>query len=180
MRSDEQGRFTLSPEVPGAYQLATLTAERYLPYAPEWGHSPWVVALSAGRRVTGVTLYVSPEVEYSGRVTTPDGKPATGATVRLLGLRSADQALLPFDANYGTDSKGEFRFSALDGAVLEARHKDYSPGRARVDFSAQLSHRQNPKLGVWIFLGGEIIFFGALILTYSLMRLRTPLDFQVA
>lgn len=46
--------------------------------------------------------------------------------------------------------------------------------------TAQMSHRLNPKLGVWIFLGGEIIFFGALILTYSLLRLRAPLDFQAA
>ena len=43
-----------------------------------------------------------------------------------------------------------------------------------------VSRRQNPKLGVWIFLSGEIIFFGALILTYSLLRLRSPVDFQVA
>ncbi len=43
-----------------------------------------------------------------------------------------------------------------------------------------VSRRMNPKLGVWIFLGGEIIFFGALILTYSLLRLRAPLDFQAA
>ena len=45
--------------------------------------------------------------------------------------------------------------------------------------TAKLSHRQNPKLGVWIFLGGEIVFFGTLILTYALLQLRTPLDFQV-
>ena len=45
--------------------------------------------------------------------------------------------------------------------------------------TAKLSHRQNPKLGVWIFLGGEIVFFGTLILTYALLRLRAPLDFQV-
>jgi heme/copper-type cytochrome/quinol oxidase subunit 3 len=43
-----------------------------------------------------------------------------------------------------------------------------------------VNRRQNPKLGVWIFLGGEVIFFGALILTYSLLRLRSPLDFQTA
>jgi len=43
-----------------------------------------------------------------------------------------------------------------------------------------VNRRMNPKLGVWIFLGGEIVFFGALILTYSLLRLRSPLDFQAA
>ena len=45
---------------------------------------------------------------------------------------------------------------------------------------APLPRRQNPKLGVWIFLGGEVIFFGVLILTYSLLRLRAPLDFQAS
>ena len=45
---------------------------------------------------------------------------------------------------------------------------------------APLPQRQNPKLGVWIFLGGEVIFFGVLILTYTLLRLRAPLDFQAA
>ena len=43
-----------------------------------------------------------------------------------------------------------------------------------------VTRRQNPKLGVWIFLGGEIIFFGCLILTYSLLRLRDPQAFQLA
>ena len=45
---------------------------------------------------------------------------------------------------------------------------------------APLRHRENPKLGVWIFLGGEVVFFGSLILTYSLIRLRNPAIFQAA
>ena len=45
---------------------------------------------------------------------------------------------------------------------------------------APLRHRENPKLGVWIFLGGEVVFFGSLILTYSLIRLRNPAVFAAA
>jgi heme/copper-type cytochrome/quinol oxidase subunit 3 len=43
-----------------------------------------------------------------------------------------------------------------------------------------LEHRDNPKLGVWIFLGGEVVFFGSLILTYIMLRLRSPGDFLAA
>ncbi len=43
--------------------------------------------------------------------------------------------------------------------------------------TAPVQRRENPKLGVWIFLGGEVIFFGSLILTYSLIRLRNPAIF---
>ncbi len=45
---------------------------------------------------------------------------------------------------------------------------------------APLRHRDNPKLGVWVFLGGEVVFFGTLILTYSLIRLRNPAVFTAA
>ncbi len=34
--------------------------------------------------------------------------------------------------------------------------------------------RENPKLGIWVFLGGEAIFFTSLILTYVVFRLDAP------
>jgi cytochrome c oxidase subunit 3 len=43
-----------------------------------------------------------------------------------------------------------------------------------------VAHRDNPKLGVWIFLGGEVVFFGTLIVTYLMLRLRSPADFVAA
>ena len=43
-----------------------------------------------------------------------------------------------------------------------------------------VSQRENPKLGVWIFLGGEVVFFGTLIVTYLMLRLRSPADFVAA
>jgi cytochrome c oxidase subunit 3 len=46
--------------------------------------------------------------------------------------------------------------------------------------SAPLPRHDNLKLGVWIFLGGEVVFFGTLILTYLLLRLRTPAAFAEA
>jgi cytochrome c oxidase subunit 3 len=37
---------------------------------------------------------------------------------------------------------------------------------------ALLDQRENTKLGIWIFLGGEVVFFATLILTFLLFRLR--------
>jgi cytochrome c oxidase subunit 3 len=42
---------------------------------------------------------------------------------------------------------------------------------------APLAQRDNPKLGMWLFLGGEVVFFTTLILAYVYFRLRTPDDF---
>jgi len=41
-----------------------------------------------------------------------------------------------------------------------------------VSAPAPLSQRDNNKLAVWIFLGGEVVFFGSLILVFAWERLR--------
>jgi heme/copper-type cytochrome/quinol oxidase subunit 3 len=44
-----------------------------------------------------------------------------------------------------------------------------------------LAHEENNKLGMWIFLGGEVVFFASLIMTFLLFRLSNReayLDFQ--
>ncbi len=46
--------------------------------------------------------------------------------------------------------------------------------------AAPLAERENPKLGIWVFLGGEVIFFGALISTYILIRIHSPADIAAA
>lgn len=38
--------------------------------------------------------------------------------------------------------------------------------------------KENLKLGFWVFLGGEVVFFGSLIGTYMLFRLHNPADFE--
>lgn len=43
--------------------------------------------------------------------------------------------------------------------------------------TAPLAQRDNPKLGMWLFLGGEVVFFTTLILAYVYFRLRSPDDF---
>ena len=37
---------------------------------------------------------------------------------------------------------------------------------------AAVSQHDNTKLAVWVFLGGEVVFFATLILTFSMYRLQ--------
>jgi len=43
--------------------------------------------------------------------------------------------------------------------------------------TAPIPQRYNSKVGIWVFLGGEVIFFGSLIATYLFFRLRSPAEF---
>jgi heme/copper-type cytochrome/quinol oxidase subunit 3 len=44
--------------------------------------------------------------------------------------------------------------------------------------TAFVDQHDNTKLAVWLFLGGEVIFFGTLILTLVFTRLSHPVDFH--
>jgi heme/copper-type cytochrome/quinol oxidase subunit 3 len=43
--------------------------------------------------------------------------------------------------------------------------------------SAAVSLRDTPKLAVWVFLGGEVVFFATLILTFIMYRLQHVSDY---
>jgi len=49
-----------------------------------------------------------------------------------------------------------------------------------VQKNAPVPQRFNTKVGMWTFLGGEVVFFGSLIATYMLFRLRSPAEFAAA
>lgn len=144
--ADEDGHFRFRPGREGSYELAVVAAEGFLPFAPELGHSPVVLVARRGGGVRGVRVLLTPEVDYVGRVVTPEGQPASGATVRVLGRDDEGLSLVDTPDDYRTDDDGEFRFHAMDGVVLEASHPEYDPGRARLDFSAQVSHRLTIRL----------------------------------
>jgi cytochrome c oxidase subunit 3 len=40
--------------------------------------------------------------------------------------------------------------------------------------------REAAKFGIWVFLASEVLFFGALILTYTAYRIEDPLAFAIA
>lgn len=147
VRTDPGGEFVFEPPAPGAYRLAAATARGYLPYAPDWGHSPIQLEARPNVRITGIIVYISPAIDYTGLVVDGDDQPVTGAVVRVLDARIGERALAPIRAEYRSDERGEFRFQAPDGAVVEARHPDHGPGRGRVDDAAQVSHRLKIQLG---------------------------------
>jgi hypothetical protein len=145
--ADEQGRFRFEPLKSGVYELAVVSATGYLPFAPEWGHSPLVFAALPGRAIRGATIYLNPAAEYYGRVLDPEGKPVEGAMVVRLGASPSAQTLARLPRHFRSNDQGWFRFVAPDNAVLEARREPFAPGRAAVDFAVQVSRVMTIRLG---------------------------------
>ncbi|MFL5263878.1 MAG: carboxypeptidase-like regulatory domain-containing protein, partial [Anaeromyxobacteraceae bacterium] len=135
------GAFCFEPPQAGRWTLATVTAPGYLPFAPEWGHSPVLLDAHEEARVHGVVVTLAPEVQYAGRVVDPSGRPVAGAEVRVLATGTADGAAMPLAQRFTSDANGAFEFTAPDGSELEARHASFGPGRARVDLAVRLARR---------------------------------------
>jgi hypothetical protein len=146
-RSGPDGAFLFQPPQAGRWQLAAASAKGHLPFAPEWGHSPVTLEAREGERLTGLAVWLEPQVTYAGRVLDPKGQPVPGAEVRLLEAATGENALLPLADRFTSDAVGAFSFSAPEGAVLEARHPGFAPGRARVDFAARVGGRVTVTLG---------------------------------
>lgn len=135
-RADAWGRFRFQPPTLGGWRLAAATAAGYLPFAPEWGHSPVSFDAVEGRVVRGVTIRLAAAVPIEGRVLGPDERPVAGAAVRLLGAH-LEAALVPIADRFTSGPDGRFSFAAPGGTVVEARAEGYLPGRAEVDFMAR-------------------------------------------
>jgi hypothetical protein len=121
--------------------LASVTANGFLPFAPEWGRSPITFSARAGERIEDVVLMLSPAVEYIGAVLDTDDKRVAGAEVRLLNASEGITALAPLPDRFTSDDRGEFHFRAPEGAWLEASHPNFSPGRAYLGQYALASRR---------------------------------------
>ncbi|MBI5543819.1 MAG: sigma-70 family RNA polymerase sigma factor [Deltaproteobacteria bacterium] len=141
------GGFVFEPWEAGPHELVAVHAEGFLPYAPEWSHSPISFWARPGQRVRDVTLYLSRAIDYRGLVLAPDGRPVSGAEVRRLDVSGSSQALMPIAERFVTDANGSFTFHAPDSAAFEATHPDYAPGRGTLSFSAQVSHQMTIRLG---------------------------------
>ena len=144
--TDREGRFRYEPDRAGRVVIASITAAGYLPFAPEWGHSPIELVARPGVRVKDVVVYLSPAIDYTGVVVDAAGKPVAGAKVRIIDLPAGEQELIAIPDRFTSDRKGEFVFHAPDFALLEARAAGHGPGRARLDGAAQGSHRLIIKL----------------------------------
>jgi RNA polymerase sigma factor (sigma-70 family) len=146
LATDPDGRFRFEPERPGAVAIAAITAAGFLPFAPEWGHSPIELTARPGVRVRDVVIYLIPAIDYLGVVVAPDGAPVPGAEVRIIDLPAHEQELVSIQDHFVADRKGEFHFHAPDFALLEARARGYGPGRTRLDQAAMVTHRLTVRL----------------------------------
>src|SRR6185369_8168668 len=142
----QDGAFRFDARVPGRWALAAATAPGHQPFAPEWGQSPVLLDARPGEVVGGLTVALHPAKEYEGRVVEADEKPVAGAEITVLGGGAGATTLVPLQTRYHSDSRGAFRFSAPEDAVLEARRDGFTTGRARVDYSVRVSGRLTIRL----------------------------------
>ncbi len=137
------GAFVFVPPEAGSYVLVFAAADGHLPFAPAWDHSPITWTARPGARVSGFVLALDPAVMFDIEVRSPAGDPVAGAKVRVLGssrpgapARDAE----PATGEIVTDKDGAARAPLPAGALVEARHADFGPGRARVGLAAEASH----------------------------------------
>ncbi|KIG15001.1 hypothetical protein DB30_06192 [Enhygromyxa salina] len=143
--ADGSYRFEAPSE--GAWALAIVTAEGYLPYAPELGRGGVVWVSSPYQKLERADLFLFPRIDYAGTVVDTQGQPVANAEIELFGADSGELALVGIESSFQSDADGRFVFHAPDFALLEARHPDHPTGRARVDGPAQLSHTLTITMG---------------------------------
>jgi hypothetical protein len=144
VRSGSDGAFRFEAPADGRWRLAAVTAPGFLPFAPEWEHSP--VAFEATAPVGGVEIRLTPATALVVRVLDPDGRPVAGAAVRIVGAGD-EAALVSLPDRFISDEAGEVRLSAPGGAHVEARKPGFAPGRATIDLVARAERRLALRLG---------------------------------
>jgi Carboxypeptidase regulatory-like domain/PDZ domain len=139
------GTFRFDARVPGRWLLAAVTASGFLPFAPAWGSSPVALEAKPGQVVRGVTVTLTPEVRYEGRVVDEGDAPVAGAEVRILGEPGAE-AIVALQDRFKSDAEGRFFFAAPEDALLEARKDGFAPGRGRVNYAVRVTGRLTIRL----------------------------------
>ncbi|HUJ63620.1 MAG TPA: sigma-70 family RNA polymerase sigma factor, partial [Kofleriaceae bacterium] len=142
-RTGDDGSFELAPPHAGQFTLAAIAASGFLPYAPEYMHSPVRAHLAAGSAIRHVTLYLYPALDYHGLVVDAAGAPVAGAHVRL--LATPDQRIDKLQSEWTSDARGTFVFHGADDAVLEATAGS-KRGWARLDNAVAISKHMTIKL----------------------------------
>lgn len=147
LATDASGSFRFVAPGPGTWQLATITADGYLPYAPELGRGSVRFVARAGQRIEHADLFLFPAIDYHGRVVDAEGEPVADAAIELFAADSGERTLVGIESSFRSDSHGKFVFHAPDSAVLEAHHAEHGRGRAMLDEAAQRSHELIIELG---------------------------------
>lgn len=140
IRTDEAGAFRFMPDQEGLWQLASIRADGFLPFGPDWGQSPVRLTARPGSGVDGLLLALTPEESWTVRVEDPAGKSLAGAQVRLLTGRSGETVLFPTNDEFTTSAEGEVRLQAPEGSTVEARHPGHAPAWA--ELSSRLAGRR--------------------------------------
>jgi hypothetical protein len=136
--TDAQGHFVLQPPTEGIYELTLMQANGFLPYSMELGESPVELRAQRGSSLRGITLWLAPASTYVARVVDGADRPIAGAeVVRMHPDRHVLSGSLA--ATMTTDDKGEARFVAPDGTIIEARHPKYGRGRTTIDVGSAIS-----------------------------------------
>jgi hypothetical protein len=123
------GRFTLEGLEPGVYELYTIAAPGYAQFEADLGRGGITLRVEPNTRLRDVTLSLRALWVAEGKVTDPGGANVAGAEVRIL-----DGSGTPVV----TAGDGSFDVECSLGAVLEARHAAFAPGRAPCDRAAKL------------------------------------------
>lgn len=133
-QSRDDGTFLLRVAETGNYVLAIASAEGYLPFAPEWGHSAIAFEAQAEQRIDGVVVQLVPTAERVVEVVDGAEEPVPGATLTLAGASSGERAMAPVQSTYTTDAEGRATVAAWRGAMVEATHPERGRGRRRIGF----------------------------------------------
>lgn len=137
-----EGSFHFSPSEAGSWQLASITAEGFLPFGPEWGRSPIWLTAASGRRVEQVTVALAPLITLQGRVEDAEGAPIAGARVRVRIASGGDPVLFPeADTAVVTGAGGAFVIRVPEEAEVEARHVGFHPAVATVSPEVVLARK---------------------------------------
>ncbi|MCP3144484.1 carboxypeptidase regulatory-like domain-containing protein [Pyxidicoccus xibeiensis] len=140
VRTNEAGNFDFKPDREGLWQVASILADGFLPFGPDWGQSPIRLVARAGSGVEGLLLALTPEESWTVRVEDPDTRPLAGAQVRLLTGRAGETVLFPTQDQFVTGANGEVQLRAPERSSVEARHPGHAPARA--ELSARVPNRR--------------------------------------
>jgi hypothetical protein len=126
------GTFHFQPPEAGTYQVASISAQGFLPFTPAWGDSPLVFSASPGYRIDGVVLRLEPTKDILIKVTDMNGVPVPSATVAITIPTTTGTEALSLGGRAQTDTQGLARTSAPVGAVVTAERNGFATGRAQL------------------------------------------------
>lgn len=123
--TDEQGRYEFDGVPPGTYLLGVSIADvpsKNTPYSRTYypnssdRSAAMTIRLEKGQKLTEMDFHLSPrlaERSLTGVVLLANGKPASGADVRIYDIDDPEDRVFGFDAE--TDAQGRFTIPCLSG-----------------------------------------------------------------